>query len=266
MSKKTRRSVLRSVAIGATSTGMISPVAGKSKKRQNSSKGEVVKAAKRLFSKGKIEQARKLLEQSDVNHWSSTQVVDAKDDQISAQDRYVSPDDNSNTDISLDFYGTDGDYSASMSWTLNESGNWVSTNFVCPPDAAAIFWNENYWQPDGVGRDNLTGTWTTHEGTDGDTGSVEYQEYDSTGGILAKVDDPSPDVDDGQNATFRGGFTWDLHTVKSGATKYPVKAKYIHTWKSGRCLSGFDVAFNAGAITFSGGDPKQWSMATQTSP
>lgn len=226
---------------------------------------EIINTAKSFFAQGKTEKAREFLGKHDIFHHVSSGTP-GSDSKISPRDRYVSPRDNENTRIELDIYGREPDYSASVTWALQESSRWVSTDFVCPPDGAAIFWNENYWQPDGIGRGNFTGVWTGHEGTSGNSGSVKYGEYSPTGGILAEINDPAPDNDDGKNATFKGGFSWDIHSVKSGFKNYPLKARYMHTWKLGRCTGGLDVTLNAGAIAISGGSPKDWSMATQQKP
>lgn len=269
MVEKTRRNVLRTATVGVIGTTSIATVSGR---ETNKKEERILRTARKKFSEGKPDQARKLLEKSDLKY-ASTTGTPANGDQVSTQDRYASPGENSNTEINLAVCQTiyDDKFDVYIDWELNEESAWISTNNVCPPDGAAIYWNKNYWQPDGVGRDNFKGAWTDTEHTGGfNTGhgdaSVEYEEYDADGGILAEIDAPHPDPDDGKNATFRGGYYITIKKVKYNAENYPIKGKYVHSWKDGKCLSGFDITLNAGVIGFSGGDPDTWSMATQASP
>lgn len=219
--------------------------------------------AKHLKSK-----SQRIIDQCTVRHNSSRWGGPEKRNDISTQKRYSSPANNANTELWFDGYCYQNEedewvHRYTLSWELHEQGEWLSIDKVCVPDGAAIYWNNNYWQPVAVGRSNFRDASVDSRFTSGQ-GSISYGEFDlADGGVLADIDVPKPGID-GKNATFWGEFSTHLKPVADDAIDHPVKGKYKHTWNTTGCLPGdFQISLSAGNISIFGGSPSQWTMSTQ---
>ena len=284
MPRKTRRDVIRSVAIGAgVGSGLVTPALGEQEKNS-----EVIDEIIRLHRKSRMkkreakhmseseqkyevlnnseefkEKATKLLEEHDIEHRTFKDEY-GHNDQISVQDkRYAGPDKKDSTEITLDTYNSDEKVTVQVSWSLIEHGDWLMPDNTCPPDGVAIYWNQNHWQATSTGRDNFKNSWADAINADG-TGETNYDEYDiKHGGVLAKVKDPAPTAADGKTAEFWGGFGIDLNPVTNNASEYPIKAKYKHTWQQTGCIwKDLGISLSAGAISVDGGKVDDWTMST----
>lgn len=187
---------------------------------------------------------------------------------VDTDDRYQSPDGNANTAIWMDtFYGGGDLYTANVSWRLAEVSDAFNIDNVCPPDGCSIYWNDNYWNAESIGRSNFK--WTESRGEGAGDGNVSYDQWDTAdGGVLAKVDVPEANGTDGQNGKYYGGFATDLIAVNSNSTNYPFKGRYKHTWLFGTSCTGneYGLTLSAGVISITGGSVKQWSMSGQAYP
>lgn len=286
MSEKTRRQALQAIGAGVSVVAISTPVVGKNGESEDPVKEahNLLRTARRLEDQAKSlkkdkakkkkkkakklrKKRQKILDDNNIQfNGSKTTLGNSGGDDggLSTQDRYGSPSDNDNTVIYSGLYDYNG-VTAYVDWTLAEHSSDTAGN-PCPPDGAAIYWNNEHWQPVSIGRDNFKDPYCDATDTLEGTGSVEYDEWDiSDGGVLAKVNDPDPNPLDGENAKFWGGFSTDLQKVDGeNSSEYPIKTKYKHSWQFTGCYTGFDLELSAGAITIGGGGPATWTMPDQS--
>ncbi|QSX00742.1 hypothetical protein [Haloterrigena alkaliphila] len=185
MVDRTRRQILRNTGIGIA--GMSTLASSATAKEDHSGKGVTV-AVRKFIEKGEYQKAKKLLEKNDIEH---SFAITRPANNVSIQNgRYVSPSTHEDTEIFVGVYNNfNGTFDVVNRWTLVEEGSWLTSNSVCPDDGAAIFWNENHWQPVSLGRSNFS---TSYD-------YVNYGEYSGSGGVLAEVDIPAPESDNGRD-------------------------------------------------------------------
>jgi hypothetical protein len=148
------------------------------------------------------------------------------------------------------------DYRIHANWDLNEDDMVLEGYHTCPPDAAALFWNGNYFVPPESGVDNFYGN-----------DRVSYNGMETYNGILADVNDPWPARDGSQN-NWSSSFATDLNAVQPDAYKYPIAMEYQHTYidTAYNVCGSLNVSFSLGpgSISMDGG-PQGWSDAAQNS-
>lgn len=206
-------------------------------------------------------QAVKLCENNNWEYTIATYSEDSEDGDAITPNDYFVPGNGSR--LYLFVYGGFPDIEAQIYWELNESSDWFNGNNTCPPDGAAIYWEQTHWEPESLGRSNFIAPWSSSENTY-DGHSVDYGEWDPAhGGVVAEVDDPKPVTFDGKNATFYGGYATKLEALIDNPTS--IKAKYTHTWKQlqGCTFDNWDVGLAAGVISITGGDSQNWSMSAK---
>lgn len=255
MKDKLRRQFVRNAGIGVMSLGTFGTVVT----AQEDGRQGTVRAAKNLIRQEKYEKAQDLLEKKGINHSFSVLHPYASSSGVTIQNgRYVSPSTDDTTELFMGIIeNSSSNYDVLNHWHLYEEGNVLTPDNVCPPDGAAIFWNEDHWQPTSIGRSNFSS----------DYDYVEYGDYSADGGILAEVDVPAPESDNSRD-TLIGDFEIELESVSDRPEDFPVKGTYTHTWinTSTKTCSGLTagVSLGAGSITVEG-DVQDWSMADQVS-
>lgn len=128
---------------------------------------------------------------------------------------------------------------------------------TCPPDAAALFWNGNYFVPESSGSSNFH----TYDS------EVSYGGIEAFNGILAEVDDPLP-AHDGSQESWSASFSTDLNVAQSGAENYPIIMEYRHTYidTTYQICGAANVSFSLGPGSISmSGDAQDWQNAAQNS-
>lgn len=261
MSERTRRELLKTTGIGvATSAGLATVGSA----RTGGPDDEVLEQVRRLLFEGREEQARRLADRHDVGYSFAESYLGSESgggDGVSTQSaRYGSPEEESGTRLLVGVREDRPDvYEVLLQWRLVEYSDILNPDNGCPDDGAAIFWNQNYWQPVDVGRDNFY---------NGGQDRVNYGEYSPDGGVLARVND-EPIYNDGSQDEFTAGFYTFIEKVRSGAEDYPFKGQYVHNYiNTLTTICGavsVSLGLGPGSIQVDG-DVKNWTMAEQNSP
>lgn len=251
MQKKSRRDFLRKASVA--SIGALATV-GEASAASDSS---VAKAIEELLAKQKFAEAEELAEAHGGELDTSRHPISDTDDEVSKDNFWKDPK-NGESELwvsigSGDYY--DGDYRVWAGWLLYEDDIIAEGYNTCPQDAAALFWNGDYFVPESSGTSNF---YTSHD-------EVTFGGIEAYNGILADVDDPLPPRN-GEEDTWTATFSTELNKVKDGASNYPIVMEYQHTYidTAYKLCGAVDVSFSlgAGSITMDG-DPQGWRNATQ---
>jgi len=277
MTRQTRRQFIQSSAIASgvffatigsahpdgdeTKEGIKSSWTSRPRSRRShrdETKEDIKKSIRKQIFNGNTNKAENIMENNDINYNSSKESLTRSNrgngDRIRANStRYGSPDEVGTERYIGVMHDHDDIYEVFFQWHLEEYGAWLNNEDSCPLDGAAIYWNPDYFVPEGSGRSNFY---------NGDQERVSYGGIAGNRGIYAEVNTP-PVRNQGIKDTYTGGFSTMVEKVKDGAKDYPIQAEYICNYTDGLC-GGFNISFNLGPFGLStNADVKNWEMAIQ---
>jgi hypothetical protein len=251
----TRRNALKSIGVATASSLSLTGFASAD---TDTDPGTAIQG---LMEDAKYDQAEQLAEEHggalETKEVSATPTA-FNDDEVSTDNFWSAPADSPS---SLSVGISEGswipaDYRIHANWDLNEDDIVFEGYHTCPPDAAALFWNGDYFVPPESGTDNFYGN-----------DRVSYNGMETYNGILADVDDPWP-ARDGSQGNWSSSFATDLNAVQPDAYKYPIAMEYQHTYidTAYNICGSLDVSFSLGpgSITMNG-DTLGWTDAAQNS-
>ena len=256
--QQSRRNFLRNV--GIASAGALSATTVVSASSEN-----VSETIQSFLSQGKISEAQQVAEENggELNTETVPLSESAEGDSSSggvSTDNFWEDPANGESSLSVSIESgswLNADYRAHAIWDLSEDDITFEGYNTCPPDAAALFWNGNYFVPESSG----SGNFHTSDS------EVSYGGIEAYNGILAEVNDPLPARDGGQES-WSASFATDLNVAQSGASNYPIIMEYRHTYidTAYTICGAASVSFSLGpgSITMSG-DAQDWSNAAQNS-
>lgn len=220
---------------------------------------EVESRIRQLLSEANFAEAKSLAEKhgGELSTSKNPLTVNTSSGDISTDNYWASPADSSSyLYVTIESGGwLEADYRVTAGWQFYEDDIFYDAYDTCPKDAAALFWNGNYFVPESSGSSNF---YTSDS-------EVSFGGIETYNGILAEINDPEPSYD-GSGGSWVASFATDLNVAQAGASNYPIVMEYKHTYiDTAYTLCGVEsISFGLGpaSITMSG-DPQNWEDGAQ---
>lgn len=277
MGDQTRREFLKrtcSTSIGALGIGAVGS------HNVDAAESELIREAGKLLTNGNQQAAEEKLKAENINYSvvsnkdiykpdtdifnqngkriaTDSSRIDNEEESNVNKDTYKKPKAGSETETTVAIVqnSENNTYDIIYSWSLDQRTYWTDFSNQyngCGSDAAALFWNTDYFSATGVGRSNFDSLGHSR---------VSYGKWrPAVGGFVAEVDDP--DTQQGPEI-FNAGYKIELEAVSDGAVDQNIVGQYEHTWVGALTPCGevnIGISLGPFALTLSGA-PYSWTAA-----
>jgi hypothetical protein len=210
---------------------------------------------RKLYHRGRIEEAENLLDQHDVQYSSnSTSEVEVVDDELTEDNATISPNtlggkrpkDESDFSLSVVSAGHD-DWLVTGVAELKGNVGWAKTSrFI--NDACAITYDSNEWSSKDATQENV---WLSSIGDGRKENSIRFNQYPADKGpsaIVENIDTFSQDYSD-HTVTIQTKLT----QINTGNDDIPVYFNYEHNWANSKFASINVITYNLPFISVDSG-------------